>query len=129
MRKKKIVIPNGGMRTRSRTVKHGVKRSVRPVHLAISTGATVSNVALELTRRYPKANWHVPQVETPLFWFDSEMVKRRLLLCIPPDLFIVDGRRFRVLMQDYRRIGNRGRGYSRWLVFEERNDLPEKGRP
>lgn len=134
MRKKKVVLPTGGMRRRSKTTHHGKKRQTgTPIKLAVAVDTTNHNwpppVSLLLTRRYPKAKWLVPQIIIPLFWFDSVMVQKKLLISIPPDLLIVDGRRFRVLMQEYRHVGTRGRGYTRWLVFEERNELADKGRP
>lgn len=68
----------------------------------------------------------MPPVQVPLYWFDIVMLRKRLLTRVSDDLFVVDGRRFRVIMQEQKEIGV---GYTRWLVYEENVNLPEKGRP
>lgn len=61
--------------------------------------------------------WLVPAVKIPLYWFDTYMINRRLIIPVPPDIFIAEGRRFKAVAQDYKTIG--GAGYTRWLVYEE----------
>lgn len=73
---------------------------------------------LVFRRRYPICTWVVPALKTPLYWFDEMMLnKKKLITGVPPDTFIVDGRRFKVLVQDHHVIGV---GYTRWLVYEEK---------
>jgi hypothetical protein len=54
------------------------------------------------------------------------MLRKKLLTRVGDDLFVVDGRRFRVIAQDHKVIGV---GYTRWLVYEENINLPDRGRP
>lgn len=106
----------------------GAKRAAGPVRVTVHhPGTAIPLSILQFDRKYPRACWMVPQVVVPLYWFDTMMLKKKkLLTVISQDLFVVDGRRFRVLMQDYKVIG---RGITRWLCYEERDDLPNKGRP
>jgi hypothetical protein len=71
---------------------------------------------LVFKRRFPYATWLVPAVQIPLYWFDIKMLRLGLIASIPPNVFVADGRRFKVLAQDQKVIG---KGYTRWLVFEE----------
>jgi hypothetical protein len=103
--------------SRGRQIKRGPqKHDHTPVRLHITEGPVIEAPALVFKRRFPNVTWVVPPVKTPLYWFDILMVRRRLIVAIPPDTFIVDGRRFKVLAQDHKVIGV---GYTRWLVFEE----------
>ncbi len=131
-----MVLPSVDKKKRSRTTHHttkGKRGGPTPIKFTVAADVTMHNpppaLILQFTRKYPKAKWQVPQITIPLFWFDSVMVHKKLLIAIPPDIFIVGGRRFRAICQEYRRVGTRGRGYTRWLVYEERNELPDRGRP
>jgi hypothetical protein len=96
------------------------KRAPTPVRLAITEKIEDELVylpTLVFRRQSPACTWLVPAVKTPLYWFDNVMLrKKKLIMGIPPNTFIVDGRRFKVLAQDHHVIGV---GYTRWLVYEE----------
>lgn len=74
----------------------------------------------------PRCLWLVPPITVPLYWFDIVMLRKKLLTRIGDDLFVVDGRRFRVIRQEQHIVGT---GYTRWLVYEENVNLPDKGHP
>jgi hypothetical protein len=114
---KPIVLPVRGQRslTKNRRVK---KRPPGPVRLTAAFDPQDPAKAPDLVfrRRTPSTTWIVPAITTPLYWFDAMMLRKKLIVSIPPNTFIVDGRRFKVLAQDHKVIGV---GYTRWLVYEE----------
>jgi hypothetical protein len=114
---KRVHIPTRTGRTTSAIRKRKVARPVR---------ITLVGETLQFARAYPKATWMVPPVGVPLYWFDIMMLRKKLLTRVGDDLFVVDGRRFRVIAQDHKVIGV---GYTRWLVYEENINLPDRGRP
>jgi len=69
----------------------------------------------------------VPAVYIPLYWFDIVMIRRHLITAIPPDVFICDGHRFKVIAQEQKIIGRAG--YTRWLVYKEDPTKPDGGHP
>lgn len=124
---KRILIPTtkGGSTPRKRFIKSR-RRTPTPVKLFAVEDEVLNLPSLVFKRRYPNRAWVVPPVKIPLYWFDRVMVKKGLIVGIPPDIFVVDGRRFRVLAQD-ERIG-RSYQYTRWLVYEEAA-VPKGERP
>lgn len=120
MKVKKIIVPSGPdnrvyVRRKNRRAR---KRRPTPPHLTAVLGPLADALpTLVFKRRYPSSTYVVPAVKIPMYWFDQVMITKRWIIPIPPDTFIVDGRRFKVLAQDRKEIGRYG--YTRWLVFEE----------
>lgn len=114
MKRRRILLPSRGSQSRGKRV----RRPTTAVHLQAKVDDALQYAlpTLVFERRRPHHLWVVPPVRCPLYWFDILMVRRKLIVPIPPDHFIVDGRRFKVLAQDEKVIGV---GYTRWLVFEE----------
>jgi hypothetical protein len=116
--KKRIVVP-------SPTIKRGKKRRIsrkrQPTQPTLSSvidpNRQYPKPTLLLNRHYPSGMYIVPPITVPLYWFDRMMVTKGWILSIPPDTFVVDGRRFKVLAQDQNYIGRFD--YTRWLVYEE----------
>ena len=119
---KKIVLPTLiGSRPRKNFHRGGRKKSPTPVRLdAIHTPP--AQPTLCFTRKYPKCTWIVPPLNVPVYWFDIVMVRKGLIRSVPPNHFICDGRRFKVLAQEQHTIGV---GYTRWLVVEEHPMVPK----
>ena len=80
---------------------------------------------LRFKRKWPKITWMVPPIQTPLYWFDDVMFGKRLIATVG-DVFVCDGRRFRMIGADRMKLGY---GYTRWLVYEESDLLPNGGKP
>jgi len=80
---------------------------------------------LQFKREWPKITWLVPPITTPLYWFDDVMFGKRLIATVG-DVFVCDGRRFRMIGADRMKLGY---GYTRWLVYEESDLLPNGGKP
>lgn len=108
----KIPVSHGGRRRTKKFYVGFQKRAPRPVHiLPDDTGDT-----LVFKRVYPKCTWVVPKITVPLYWFDMVMLNKKLIVRVTDTVFICDGRRFKVIAQDWKVIGI---GYTRWLVYEE----------
>ncbi len=121
--KRRITLPQPGTRKNHARPKRVVsrKRAPTPVRLDAvweNDEERLMLPTLVFARRYPSLRWVVPAVKIPLYWFDRVMVQKGLITSIPPDTFIVDGRRFKVLCQDFKEY-RRG-GYTRWLCYEEK---------
>lgn len=128
--RKHIKIPSppiGRVCSRNRRANKKRQRTPAKVSILIDPGKQIELPTLLFRRRYPTTTYIVPPLSVPLYWFDSVMVKRGWLLPIPPDTFVVDGRRFKALAQDQHTIG-RQPGYTRWLVYEEAA-VPKGDRP
>ena len=115
MKTKKIVVPSIPPRKRDKKR----RRERTPVRLAamVDPEKQVQLPTIVFRRRYPSLMFPVPPILTPLYWFDRPMLDKGLLIAIPPNTFVVDGRRFKVLAQDQHEVGRFS--YTRWLVFEE----------
>jgi hypothetical protein len=126
---KRVLIPERGRRSRGRSIQRGARRK-RPPVLSVKSMENrklpVSHPILLFQLSRPSRQWIVPPVSVPLYWLDRVMLNKRLIIAIPPDLFVAGGRRFRVIAQDYKIIGI---GYTRWLCYEERHDFPDEGKP
>jgi hypothetical protein len=116
-----------------RLVQHGKppkykrKPPAREPHLS----RTVTESGLEnlrIVKLRPRVAWNIPQIAVPLWWFDEVMVRKKLIIPIPPDIFVVGGHRFKVLFQEYKQVGSGRLGYTRWMVYEETTE-PGRGRP
>lgn len=112
----KVGLPNLTNKVRKNRKVGPQKRSPTPTRLFAVSNPNAMGPTLLFRRRYPKTQWVVPPIQVPLYWFDLKMLRKKLMFAIPPDVLVVDGRRFRVLAQDHKVIGL---GYTRWLVYEE----------
>jgi hypothetical protein len=132
MQTKKVHVPSAGSGSgirNGRNKKVSRKRKPSPVrlHALVEEHQQFVVPTLVFTRHYPSLTFPVGPIRTPLYWFDRSMLDKHLILSIPPDTFVVDGRRFKVLAQDQRYIGRRSQ-YTRWLVYEE-SAVPKGERP
>ena len=112
-RVKKIKMPYRGGRRPTKNFRAKPEPSKKGVTLrAMDTGEHFPTLVFK-----KKGNtWVVPPLKVPLYWFDKLMFDRKLIIPVNDNVFIVDGRRFRAIAQDYKIIGV---GYTRWLVYEE----------
>jgi hypothetical protein len=101
--------------------------NVRPVRLTLvpntNTGPTLS-----FKRSRPRMTWVVPPVTIPLYLFDSQMARRRLILRIG-NVFVCDGHRFHILGKFVDRQYRRSGPLTRWIVYREDASLPNGGAP
>jgi hypothetical protein len=78
-------------------------------------------------RERPEAAWVVPAVAQPLYYFDTEMMRKQLIIFKAPDTFTIPGsdRVFKLVAREqvHRTFWNR------YLVVEVRDDLPHRGLP
>jgi hypothetical protein len=121
---KKIVVPSIPPRKGDKKR----RREWTPARLMamIDPAKQVQFPTLVFRRRYPSLTFPVPPVLTPLYWFDRSMLDKKLIVALPPNTFLVDGRRFKVLAQDQHEVGRFS--YTRWLVYEEAA-VPKGQRP
>lgn len=119
---KPIVLPSRVGRGPSKVFRPD-RKPIAPTRLsAMATGPIQGPPTLLFSRRAPKAQWLVPPVEVPFYWFDIVMVRKKLITAAPPDIFLCDGRRFKVIAQQQKLLGA---GYTRWLVCEEHKLIPK----
>jgi hypothetical protein len=133
MRHKRIHVPSSGStgaRPTARNKKVSRKRPHSPVRLFINIDEAMAMPTLLPTlvfkRRYPSLTFPVPPIRTPLYWFDRNMLDKKLIISVPPDTFVCDGRRFKVIAQDQKYVGRFQ--FTRWLVYEEAA-VPKGERP
>lgn len=122
--KKRIRVPTTtGTKTNSKHQWRGPGKKKQPTPVRLTAIRTPPQPpTLCFARRYPKCTWMVPPLSAPVYWFDIMMVRKKLITHIPPQHFVVDGRRFRILAQDHKVTGI---GYTRWLVVEEHPLIPK----
>lgn len=116
---KKVRVPHPHQPKRSRNFyRAGSKRQPHPttLHTLPETAEDQKTYLPTLVFQRDALQWMVPAVKVPLYWFDTYMIRRRLIIPVPPNIFIADGRRFKAIAQDFKVIGV---GFSRWLVYEE----------
>jgi hypothetical protein len=117
--KKRVRVPHPPQPKRSRNFyKEGSRRRRHPttLHTLPETGPDQRTFLPTLVFKRDALQWMVPAVKIPLYWFDTYMIRRKLVTPVPPDIFIADGRRFKAIAQDFKIIGV---GFSRWLCYEE----------
>ena len=124
--KKPLVHVRQGRSSKSRIISR--KRAPSPVklHAVIDPSLQHDRPTLVFKRRWPSNTWMVPPMRVPVYWFDQMMVDKKMITPIPPDTFLVDGRRFKVLAQDRNTVGRFS--YTRWLVYEQAA-VPKGERP